>query len=154
VLGIQPQQAPQTVYNLEVQGQHVFRVTSNGLLVHNSYADDIAKLAGDTAKKMFGKAPKTGGKYLFDNWHMGTFPNRLQSIKYHLAKHGKGRTLRQYTEAAQDFFQKNKHLGTKVMLKDGTAGIQIKTKIKIPGQKTQRIGGYWTHDGRLVTFWD
>ncbi|MCP4775260.1 MAG: hypothetical protein GY880_13570, partial [Planctomycetaceae bacterium] len=37
VLGIQPQQAPQTVYNLEVQGQHVFRVTSNGLLVHNTY---------------------------------------------------------------------------------------------------------------------
>jgi len=47
VLGIQPQQAAQTVYNLEVQGQHVFRVTSNGLLVHNSYADDIAKLATD-----------------------------------------------------------------------------------------------------------
>ena len=47
VLGIQPQHTagqhkPQTVYNLEVQGQHVFRVTSNGLLVHNSYADDIA----------------------------------------------------------------------------------------------------------------
>ena len=36
MLGIQPQQAPKTVYNLEVQGQHVFRVTSNGLLVHNS----------------------------------------------------------------------------------------------------------------------
>ena len=40
VLGIQPQHKagqhkPQTVYNLEVQGQHVFRVTSNGLLVHN-----------------------------------------------------------------------------------------------------------------------
>ncbi|MCP4097094.1 MAG: hypothetical protein GY748_12725 [Planctomycetaceae bacterium] len=26
--------------------------------MHNSYADDIAKLAGDTAKKIFGKAPK------------------------------------------------------------------------------------------------
>ncbi len=38
VLGIQPQQALQTVYNLEVQGQHVFRVTSNGLLVHNTCA--------------------------------------------------------------------------------------------------------------------
>ena len=37
MLGIQPQHTPQTVYNLEVQGQHVFRVTSNGLLVHNSY---------------------------------------------------------------------------------------------------------------------
>ena len=65
VLGIQPQHTagqhkPQTVYNLEVQGQHVFRVTSNGLLVHNSYADDIAKLADDTAKKIFGKAPRGG----------------------------------------------------------------------------------------------
>ena len=44
VLGIQPQHTagqhtPQTVYNLEVQGQHVFRVTSNGLLVHNSYGN-------------------------------------------------------------------------------------------------------------------
>ena len=43
VLGIQPQHTasqhkPQTVYNLEVQGQHVFRVTSNGLLVHNMCA--------------------------------------------------------------------------------------------------------------------
>ena len=40
MLGIQSQHTagqhtPQTVYNLEVQGQHVFRVTSNGLLVHN-----------------------------------------------------------------------------------------------------------------------
>ena len=58
MLGIQPQHTPKTVYNLEVQGQHVFRVTSNGLLVHNSYADEIAKLAGDTAKKIFGKAPR------------------------------------------------------------------------------------------------
>ncbi len=38
MLGIKPQQAPQTVYNLEIQGQHVFRVTSNGLLVHNMCA--------------------------------------------------------------------------------------------------------------------
>ena len=43
VLGIQPQHTagqhtPQTVYNLEVQGQHVFRITSNGLLVHNMCA--------------------------------------------------------------------------------------------------------------------
>jgi len=47
VLGIQPQHTasqhtPQTVYNLEVQGQHVFRVTSNGLLVHNTCAPKTA----------------------------------------------------------------------------------------------------------------
>ena len=71
VLGIQPQHTagqhkPQTVYNLEVQGQHVFRVTSNGLLVHNAYADEIAKLADDTAKKIFGKAPKAAPKRVFE----------------------------------------------------------------------------------------
>jgi hypothetical protein len=60
VLGIKPQHKPQTVYNLEVQGQHVFRVTSNGLLVHNSCLDEIAKLADDTAKKIFGKGPNRG----------------------------------------------------------------------------------------------
>jgi len=99
-------------------------------------------------------APKGAGKYLADNWHQGTFPNRMQSVRYHLAKHGKGRTAQQYTQDAMEFFQKNKHLGQKVTLKDGTAGIKIQTKIKIPGQKTQRIGGYWTQDGKLVTFWD
>lgn len=99
-------------------------------------------------------APRGTGKYLADNWHQGTFPNRMQSVRYHLAKHGKGRTAQQYTQDAMDFFQKNKHLGQKVTLKDGTPGIKIQTKIKIPGQKTQRIGGYWTQDGKLVTFWD
>ena len=44
VLGIQPQHTPQTVYNLEVQGQHVFRVTSNGLLVHNMCAPNSTGL--------------------------------------------------------------------------------------------------------------
>ena len=55
VLGIQPQHAAQTVYNLEVQGQHVFRVTSNGLLVHNSYgnAPKITAAAQSKGNKFF-----------------------------------------------------------------------------------------------------
>ncbi|GIW99630.1 MAG: hypothetical protein KatS3mg111_2963 [Pirellulaceae bacterium] len=109
---------------------------------------------GGRRKRLVDNAPKGVGKYLADNWHQGTFPNRMQSVRYHLAKHGKGRTAQQYTEDAMDFFHKNKHLGQKVTLKDGTPGIKIQTKIKIPGQKTRRIGGYWTHDGKLVTFWD
>jgi hypothetical protein len=99
-------------------------------------------------------APNSAGKYLADNWHQGTFPNRMQSVRYHLAKHGKGRTAQQYTQDAMDFFHKNQHLGQKVTLKDGTPGIKIQTKVMIPGLKTQRIGGYWTQDGKLVTFWD
>jgi hypothetical protein len=93
------------------------------------------------------------GKYLLQNWHKGTFPNRTQSVSYHLAKHGKGRTATQYTQDAMNFFNKNKGLGQNVILKDGTQGIIIQTKQIING-KTRRVGGYWTRDGRLVTFWD
>jgi hypothetical protein len=35
------------VHNLEVHGEHVYQVGELGLLVHNSYADDLAKQAGD-----------------------------------------------------------------------------------------------------------
>ena len=55
VLGIQPQQAPQTVYNLEIQGQHVFRVTGNGLLVHNSYGPRGVANMGEFIKGGFGR---------------------------------------------------------------------------------------------------
>ena len=74
VLGIQPQHTagqhtPQTVYNLEVQGQHVFRVTSNGLLVHNSY----------------GNAPNSGPAFkTWNQFQSGTkvqFANRAEAAK-------------------------------------------------------------------------
>ena len=94
------------------------------------------------------------GKYLFKSWHKGTFPNKIQAIKYHVAKHGKGRTATQYTKDAMNFFQRNKHLGQNIILKDSTSGTKIQTKIKTSGQRTRRIGGYWTDDEKLVTFWD
>lgn len=94
-----------------------------------------------------------GGKYLFNSWHKGTFPNKTQSVMYHYRKHGNGRTAVQYTKDAMKFFNKNKGLGQKVILKDGTQGIKIQTKQIING-KTQRSGGYWTSSGKIVTFWD
>ena len=48
-----------------------------------------------------------------------------------------------------DFFYKNKNFGKEVTLKDGTKGIKIQT-----GTGKNKVGGYWTHDGKLVTFWD
>jgi len=88
-------------------------------------------------------------------WHKATFPNKYQSISYHLAKHGKGRSAIQYTRDAMDFYQKNKHLGKPVTLKDGTSGIVIKFKTKDPVTgKTLKTGGFWTDTGKLVTFWD
>lgn len=72
---------------------------------------------------------------------------------YHVGKHGNGRTTVQYTQDAMNFFNKNKGLGQNVILKEGTQGIKIQTKQIING-KTQRVGGYWTSDGKFVTFWD
>ena len=40
-------------------------------------------------------------------------------MKYHLNKHGKGRTVEQYTKNAKDFYVKNIELGQEVVLKDG-----------------------------------
>ena len=83
MLGIQPQHTagqhtPQTVYNLEVQGQHVFRVTSNGLLVHNSYGNAPNRVTGSALKAAraayrkakpqawIDEAAKNSGKYTAD----------------------------------------------------------------------------------------
>lgn len=96
----------------------------------------------------------SAGKYLNDSWYKSTFPNRTQSVQYHLAQHGKGRTAVEYTRDAMDFFAQNQSLGKAVILRDGTAGIKIATKQPLPGGGVQKVGGYWTSDGRLVTFWD
>lgn len=47
-----------------------------------------------------------------------------------------------------DFYNKNKHLGVPVILKDGTEAIKIQT-----GTGKNKVGGYWTKNGKLVTFW-
>ncbi|MEM7365831.1 MAG: polymorphic toxin-type HINT domain-containing protein, partial [Pseudomonadota bacterium] len=124
----------EVTYNFEVAEFHTYYATSLEVLVHN--------------------CPKGVARYLNQTWHKGTFPNKTQSVRYHLDKHGKGRTAGEYTRDAMDFFERNKHLAKNVTLKDGTPGIKIQTKVKVAGQKTQRVGGYWTQDGKLVTFWD
>jgi len=110
----------------------------------------------NAVSEFFGKNNKMsngGGKYLFKNWYKGTFYNRIQSIRYHLTKHGKGRSALEYTKDAMNFFKKNKNMGRNVILKDGIPGIKIQIKSIVNG-KTKRTGGYWTKDGKLVTFWD
>jgi len=115
-------------------------------------AKQVAKEAAEVAV-VAAKGVTNGGEFLFNTWHKGTFANRTQSVMYHVGKHGNGRTAVQYTQDAMSFFNKNKGLGQNVILKDGTQGIKIQTKQIING-KTQRVGGYWTSDGKLVTFWD
>ena len=78
-------------------------------------------------------------------WYRSTFESEEASAEYHLGKHGMGRTLEEYTKDAQDFFRQNQSQATEVRLRDGTPGLRIKT----PGGE----GGYFTPDGRIVTFW-
>lgn len=53
-----------------------------------------------------------------------------------------------------DFFAQNRSLGQSMILRDGTVGIKTSTKQPLPGGGFQKVGGYWTSDGRLVTYWD
>jgi hypothetical protein len=93
-------------------------------------------------------------EYLSNLWHKGTFENIADSLIYHLKKHGKGRSAMQYTADATTFFEKNKKLGKRVILRDGSLGIGIQTITKDSSGKITPVGGYWTVDGKLVTFWD
>jgi len=84
-----------------------------------------------------------------EKWHKGTFSDILDSMEYHQIRHAKGRTIDKYTDDAMNFYNNNKHLGQPMTLKDGTQGIKIQT-----GTGNNKVGGYWTNDGKLVTFWD
>ena len=64
------------------------------------------------------------------------------------------RKREQYSQDAIACFKKNKALGTGVVLKVGTEGIKIQTKLQIPGQKPRNNGGYWTSDRKIVMNWD
>ncbi len=90
VLGIQPQHTagqhtPQTVYNLEVQGQHVFRVTSNGLLVHN----DCPTRTGYGAFG-WGKAPRSGLDSFSKSGASAKLPSGLTRAGHAFEKHAAG----------------------------------------------------------------
>lgn len=82
-------------------------------------------------------------------WHKATFDTVEDSMAYHLKKHGKGRTMAEYTQVAVEFYEKYKGEGRTCTLKDKTPGLKIEV-----GQGKHEKGGYWTSDGKIVTFWD
>lgn len=86
--------------------------------------------------------------------YQGTFETSEKALAYHLMKHGKGRTAKQYIDDATSFFTKNRHLAESTTLQSGTKGLSIKTKFKDPNGGIKRMGGFFTEDGKVVTFWD
>lgn len=55
VLSVELLQEKRTVYNLEVDGQHVYRVGPAGILVHNADYDGLAKEVAENAPRRIGK---------------------------------------------------------------------------------------------------
>ena len=79
-------------------------------------------------------------------WDKGTFPTKLDSITYHWGKHGKGRTLVQYTADARAFWNATKSAATWGIWNPKWSPAW---RIKIPPR-----GGYFTANGDILTFWD
>jgi RHS repeat-associated protein len=83
---------------------------------------------------------------LASRWAQGTFGNVVKSMEYHFAKHGAGRTLKQYTDDAAAFFAKNKG-----QAQWGTWNPKWAPSYRL---KVGDKGGYFTSDGRILTYWD
>lgn len=114
-----------------------------------NYASNVSnKPSGKSTKN---KKPQSRTKeksnentFLEKHWYKSSFPTVKDSVKYHVKKHGNGRNATQYTKDGIAFYQKNKHKRKNVTLHDGTPGYKI---------ENGKAGGYWTREGKLVTYW-
>lgn len=68
------------------------------------------------------------------------------SIRYHLSKHGNGRTLQKYTEDAIEFFERNK---ARAEWGRWNPNWEPSYRLKVGNQ-----GGYYTADGSVLSCWD
>lgn len=83
-----------------------------------------------------------------DAWSPGTFGSAKESATYHVGKHGKGRTLAEYTDEAKNLWAKTPE-GDRIpwKLRDGSEGWKIRGGFR-GGE------GIYTKDGKIVTWHD
>jgi hypothetical protein len=91
---------------------------------------------------------------ILEKVYQGTFESSEKALAYHLMKHGNGRTAEKYIDDATAFFIKNRNLAEPTILQSGSKGFSIKTKGTDINGNVKRIGGFFTEDGKVVTFWD
>ncbi|MFC5805834.1 polymorphic toxin-type HINT domain-containing protein, partial [Streptomyces formicae] len=122
----------QRVHNLTVADIHTYYVLAGAtpVLVHNTGA-----FCGPDAEAL-------------NDWDAATFGSLEETAKYHLDKHGKGRTLAEYTKEAKDLWTKTKpedRIPWK--LKNGDMGWKIRGGL-FGGE------GIYTKEGKIVTWHD
>ncbi|EYT80873.1 hypothetical protein CF54_22930, partial [Streptomyces sp. Tu 6176] len=122
----------QRVYNLTVAELHTYYVLAGdtAVLVHNA-----GKFCGKDADAL-------------QHWDPATFGSAEETAVYHLDKHGKGRTLAEYTKEAMDLWNKTKP-GDRIewKLRNGEMGWKIRGGL-FGGE------GIYTKDGKIVTWHD
>ncbi|HZE86742.1 MAG TPA: PA14 domain-containing protein [Methylomirabilota bacterium] len=133
----------------------VKQVTSNTTVQKAATtATSLTKQAENIAEKNTTNIINTGSKItsggktignITSKWYKSTSKTVEDAIDFHLEKHGAGRTAEEYTEDALQFFKENRDIMKNTILKDGTQGV----KIRIGNQ-----GGYFTPEGKIVTYWD
>ncbi|HMO16319.1 MAG TPA: polymorphic toxin-type HINT domain-containing protein [Pirellulaceae bacterium] len=84
---ITPRAGPETVYNFEVAGEHVYYVTSDGLLVHNSCLGKAIKNARGFIRSQWSVVKGVVAKR-FGRWLSGDHVLPLQAIKTALRNAG------------------------------------------------------------------
>ncbi|MFN9820963.1 MAG: hypothetical protein ACK56K_09730 [Akkermansiaceae bacterium] len=82
-------------------------------------------------------------KYLKNNWDKGTFGSVEKSIKYHVAKHGKGLSPERYTQKAMKCFKDKEATRTNSIDKQHRDVIKVKGVDGI---------GLFTPKGKIIWF--
>ncbi len=122
----------QRVHNLTVADLHTYYVVAGGqpVLVHNdnNWCDDDLKA--------------------MEEWDKGRSSSVEESARYHIGKHGKGRTFAEYTKEAKALWDKTPAKDRiRVEVGHGKKGWKIKGDLW-SGE------GIYTDDGKIVTWWD
>jgi hypothetical protein len=107
---------------------------------------EMAKAAGAAAGFIVSSRGIAVEASIAGRWAQGTFGDAVSSIEYHYAKHGGGRTLAQYTDDAASFFEKNRG---QAQWGKWNPNWEESFRLKIGGK-----GGYYTKDGKILTYWD
>lgn len=101
-----------------------------------------AQAALDQAREYLGEE----GMTVLKHWHPSTLLSAEKSIMYHFERYALKfqKPVAKYTQDALNFFSTNKQW-KKVKLRDGSDGLLFRKK----GQ----MGGYFTTEGQIVSFW-
>jgi hypothetical protein len=101
ITGLSDYSADLTAYNLQIDEIHTYYAGTTPVLVHNSCTP---------------------------NPFRGTNMSDEDSLAYHYAAHGDGRTIEQYARGAQAFADNPTGKPSSVLLKDGTTGTRYRTR--------------------------